>query len=85
MDEEKIPKLYKIVRVVCVNDEEGRRRAREWRMNPFTMDLIEAFRQLSEALRKDGYKISGVFGDKVTNTEDESALIGHYISFLEKK
>lgn len=85
MDEEEQPKLYRVVRVVCMSDEETRKKAHEWRMNPFTQSLLEAFRQLSEGLKKDGYSLSGIFGDNVIDMEDDYVPIGHRISFLEKK
>jgi hypothetical protein len=85
MDEEKHPKLYRVVRVVCMSDEEVRKKAHAWRMNPFTLELLEAFEQLSKELKKDGYSLSGIFGDKVIDMEDDYVPIGHCISFLKKK
>jgi len=76
--------LYIVQRIVCCSSEEEKRKAHEWRMNPFTQELMEAFRQLSKMLKKDGYSLSGIFGDKLTNIEDDYP-IGHFILFRERE
>ena len=78
------PMLYTVQRIVCYSSEEEKKKAHEWRMNPFTQELLEAFRQLSKMLKKDGYSLSGMFGGKLINTKDDYP-IGHLILFRERK